>query len=98
MGNRDKASTLIIFLVLALATAAITASASTTVKTVTIRVDGMTCEMCAASLEPELKATKGVLDARVSFKKKNAWIKYDDKKVTVAQLRKVINDSGFKAR
>jgi hypothetical protein len=33
----------------------------------------------------------------VSFEKGEAWIKYDDKKVTVARLREVINGTGFKA-
>lgn len=100
MRNKNKPLALIIILVLAVVTTAIytsvEASESTSVKTVTIGVDGMTCEMCAASLEPELKATKGVIDARVSFKKKNAWIKYNERQVTVSQLRQVIKDAGFK--
>ena len=50
MGNRNKAAALIIILFLAFAIADINASASTTVKTVTIRVGGMTCKMCAALL------------------------------------------------
>ena len=66
------------------------------VRTVTLRVRGMTCEGCAASLQPELKATNGVLDAKVYFKRGTAWIKYDDAKITIAGLRKVIKDTGFK--
>lgn len=88
-----KISVLVIVFVL-LATAS---SALAKVRTVTLRVQGMTCEMCAASLQPELKSTNGVLDARVSFKRGTAWIKYDDKKITIAGLRKVIKDMGFKA-
>jgi copper chaperone CopZ len=34
---------------------------------------------------------------RVSFDKKEAWIKFDDQKITVAKLREVINSTGFKA-
>jgi thiol-disulfide isomerase/thioredoxin len=37
------------------------------------------------------------MDAKVSYPKAEAWIKYDDKKVTVAKLREVINGTGFKA-
>jgi copper chaperone CopZ len=33
----------------------------------------------------------------VSFQKAEAWIKYDDKKITVAKLREVINKTGYKA-
>ena len=36
-------------------------------------------------------------EARVSFEGGEAWVKYDDRKVTVARLREVINDTGFKA-
>lgn len=46
---------------------------------------------CASSVKKKLKATEGVEEARVSFEKKEAWIKYDDRKVTVARLREVIN-------
>lgn len=65
--------------------------------TVTIRVEGMHCGGCASSLEKKLKATEGVEDVRVSFEKKEAWIKFDDQKTTVAKLREVINSTGFKA-
>ncbi len=87
-----KISVLVIAFVL-LATAS---NALAKVRTVTIRVQGLTCEMCAASLQPELKSTNGVLDARVYFKKGTAWVKYDDAKITVTRLRKVIKDAGFK--
>jgi copper chaperone CopZ len=33
----------------------------------------------------------------VSYPNAEAWIKYDDKKVTVAKLREVINKTGYKA-
>ena len=65
--------------------------------TVTIRIEGMHCGNCAASVKKKLKATKGVLDVQVSFDKKEALIKYDDEKVTVAELRAAINSTGFKA-
>ena len=64
--------------------------------TVTIRVEGMHCGGCASSVEKKLKATKGVQEVIVSFEKKEAWVKYDDQKVTVAELREVINSTGFK--
>ncbi len=66
MKNNYKISILIAVLILM-------ASVSNTfakVRTVTLRVQGLTCEMCAASLQPELKSTNGVLDARV-YKKRH---------------------------
>jgi len=65
--------------------------------TATIRVEGMHCGGCASSVEKKLKATKGVQEVSVSFEKKEAWVKYDDQKVTLVQLREVINSTGFKA-
>ena len=44
-----------------------------------------------------MKQTDGVIDAKLSYPKAEAWIKYDDKKVTVVKLREVINQTGFKA-
>ena len=71
--------------------------ASASSATVTFRVGGMHCGGCASSIEKKLKATKGVQQVRVSFEKKEAWVKYDDQQITLAQLREVINSTGFKA-
>jgi copper chaperone CopZ len=43
------------------------------------------------------KQSEGVQDVRVSFEKKEAWVKFDDKKISVAKLREVINSTSFKA-
>jgi copper chaperone CopZ len=64
-------------------------------RTVTLRVRGMTCGGCATSVEKALKATEGVMDARVSFERGKAVIKYDAQKVTVDKLRMVIQSTGF---
>lgn len=68
---------------------------SAALRTVTIRVKGMTCGGCATTVEKALKSTEGVEDARVSFEQAKAIVKYDDQKVTVARLREVINSTGF---
>lgn len=78
---------------LALTLSASMVSAAT--RTVTIRVKGMTCGGCATNVEKALKSTEGVREARVSFERGKAMIKYDDRKVTVAKLREVINNTGF---
>jgi len=64
-------------------------------RTVTIRVQGMTCGGCAMTVENALKSTDGVEEARVNFKSGRAVIKYDDRKVTLTRLREVINNTGF---
>lgn len=93
MKKRQTASVLIIAVILTVGMA--TVSAAT--RTVTIRIEGMHCQNCAASVEKKLKATAGVQAARVSFEKKEAWVKFDDRTISVAQIREVINSTGYKA-
>lgn len=81
--------------VLVLTVGVITAAAFT--KTVTIKVEGMKCSKCSASVTKALKATEGVQDAQVSSDKGEAVIKYDDQKLSETKLREVINSTGFKA-
>ena len=87
----------IVGLLLVLALGSVLAGAETKSAIVTIKVEGMDCDGCASSLEKKLKATDGVEEVRVSFPKKEAWIKYDDQKLTVAKLREVINSTGYQA-
>jgi len=92
---RNRITNLIVSIVLVLTVGVITAVAFT--KTVTIKVDGMKCEKCSASVTKALKATDGVQDAQVSSDKGEAVIKYDDQKLNETKLREVINSTGFKA-
>ncbi|MEN3326647.1 MAG: Heavy-metal-associated domain [Acidobacteriota bacterium] len=91
----SRITSLVVGLVMVLALGVMTAAAFT--KTVTIKVDGMKCAKCSASVSKALKATEGVEDAQVSSEKGEAVIKYDDQKLTEAKLREVINSTGFKA-
>ena len=91
----SRITKLVLGAVLVLSVGVITASAFT--KTVTIKVDGMKCAKCSASVSKALKATEGVEEAQVSSEKGEAVIKYDDQKLTEAKLREVINSTGFKA-
>src|SRR3954465_2118391 len=90
-----RITNLVISGVLVVTLGVITAAAFT--KTVTIRVEGMKCGKCSASVTKALKATEGVQDAQVSSDKGEAVIKYDDQKLTETKLREVINSTGFKA-
>ncbi|MEW6211091.1 MAG: cation transporter [Acidobacteriota bacterium] len=87
----------VIAMILALAISFSAAPVFAASRTVAIEVEGMTCGGCAYSIEKALKGTQGVEDAKVNYEKGEAWIKYDDEKVTLAKLREVINSTGFKA-
>ena len=90
-----RITSLVVSVVLVLTLGVITAAAAP--KTVTIKVKGMKCAKCSASVTKALKATDGVEDAEVSSEKGEAVIKYDDQKLTETKLREVINSTGFKA-
>jgi mercuric transport protein len=64
-------------------------------KTVTLRVEGMTYGGCATGIEKALGATDGVLEARVSFEKGEAWVSYDDRKTTLEKIRSAIVEAGY---
>jgi copper chaperone len=91
---RSRITNLVVSSVLVMTLGVITAAAFT--KTVTIKIEGMMCSKCSASVTKALKATEGVEDAQVSSEKGEAVIKYDDQKLTEAKLREVISKTGFK--
>jgi copper chaperone CopZ len=64
-------------------------------KTETLKVTGWHCGGCANKTEAFLKKLDGVKTASASVDKKEVTVKYDDKKVTHAQLEKAVADAGF---
>ena len=76
---------------------ALCGAATAATRTVVIKVKGMTCGSCAIAIEQTLKATEGVEGAEVSYESGEARVKYDDRKVSIAKLREIINDMGYEA-
>jgi mercuric ion binding protein len=91
----SRITNLVLSGVLVITVGVITAAAFT--KTVTIKVEGMKCAKCSASVTKALKATDGVEEAQVSSDKGEAVVTYDDQKLSETKLREVINKTGFKA-
>ncbi len=69
----------------------------TDTRTVTVRVDGMICMVCAGSVKNALKAVHGVQNAEVNLEKHSATVEYENGKVSVDELTRVINQLGYKA-
>lgn len=61
-------------------------------------ITGMHCDGCAGGLTAELKQTRGVISAQVTFSNKLAVVAIDTNKVSTAQLTKVIKEAGFEAK
>lgn len=66
-------------------------------RTTTVRVDGMSCQVCAGSVKNALKKVDGVDSAEISLEKHTAVIHYDAYRVHLDHLTRAIKDAGFKA-
>lgn len=55
----------------------------------------MTCAACAASVESMLKATPGVRDAGVNFASQTAWVEFDQRQTSPADLQKSVQSIGY---
>jgi len=64
-------------------------------ETVTIKVQGMTCGGCVASVTRVLKAVPGVDQVDVKLVPGQATVRYDAAKVTVPALKSAIVDAGY---
>lgn len=64
----------------------------------TIKVYGMSCQMCANGVAASVKNLKGVKSAEVSAKEGEAVVVYDDAQVTVEQIKQQIDKSGFSTK
>jgi mercuric ion binding protein len=84
-----RSSLLIAFL--ALASSATLAE----VKTVTLSVPGMYCEMCPATVKKAISRVHGVSKVEASFKTKEAVVTYDDAQTNVDALTKATANAGY---
>ena len=60
-----------------------------------IRITGMTCTTCAATIEKGLAETLGVEGANVNFASEEASVEYDPTKVDLAKIRDTISELGY---
>ena len=64
-------------------------------KTVTISVEGMSCEHCVRAVKGALEAQKGVKEAEVSLEGKSARVVYEDGLVGPEDLKAAILEEGY---
>lgn len=72
-------------------------SGATAPRTVTLKVDGMTCGGCVIGTRTVLTRLAGVTKADVSYDKGTAIVTYDPAKVTVEQMIAAIRTLGYVA-
>jgi len=67
------------------------------VETVTLRVDGMTCQGCVLSVTRVLLGVPGVRHAEVSLERAQATVEFDPGQVSTAALKQAIAAAGYEA-
>lgn len=60
----------------------------------TFTVNGMKCPHCKANVENALKGLAGVNDAVVSLAGHSVDVDYDEKRVTVGQMKEAVDNAG----
>jgi copper chaperone CopZ len=65
-------------------------------KTVTISIEGMSCEHCVRAVKGALEAQKGVKEAEVSLEGKSARVVYEEGLIGLEDLKAAILEEGYK--
>lgn len=83
-----------LFALLALSIA-LSAPAGAATRTVTLSVPSMTCATCPITVKVALSKVDGVIDAKVTWKPREAVVTYDDTKTTPATLTRATENAGY---
>lgn len=67
-------------------------------RSVTLKVDGLTCPTCPYIVKQTLARVPGVSDVTVSFRKKTAVVTFDDGKTNASELTAATANLGFPSR
>jgi copper chaperone len=65
--------------------------------TTELKIKGMTCGGCVASVKRVLEGLPGVKSADVSLADARATVRYDANTANAAQFKQAIEDAGFEA-
>ena len=66
-------------------------------KQITLKITGMYCAGCSASVKNALKKVSGVTEASVSFEASTASVEYDSDKTAITDLLNSVKSAGFRA-
>ncbi|OEH86093.1 hypothetical protein BHU72_14295 [Desulfuribacillus stibiiarsenatis] len=66
-------------------------------KTILIKVEGMSCGHCKMSIENTLNAVEGITKAEVNLADKTATVTYTEEIIIPEDIKNLIDDLGFDA-
>jgi len=64
-------------------------------KKVELKISGMSCAMCVKTIEKSLLSLNGVISAQVNLGNETAFVRYNSKKLRIADLEKAVKDVGY---
>ena len=73
-------------------------TADSDIEEVRFTVLGMTCEACAGGVKWLIDETDGVIESEVSYQTGEAIVRYDKNHASFDDIKKSINESGFKVK
>jgi copper chaperone CopZ len=72
---------------------------NTTMKTVKIKVDGMSCQqMCANGIDKKLKSTEGVKESKTTLESGMSVVTFDASKISPKEIVSLIEQRKYKAK
>jgi len=67
-------------------------------KTITIAVEGMTCEGCESTVKESVEKLPGIASAKASYTEKTTIVTFDSTLTKVADISKAITDVGYEVK
>lgn len=64
-------------------------------ESVTLNVQGMSCEHCVKAVEGNVGALKGVTSVKVNLKANTVDIEFNNKEVSLDKIKETIDDQGY---
>lgn len=64
-------------------------------QTITIKIAGMSCGHCEKAVKHAISELDGVLETKVNLSAANADVTFDDTKVSEAQIKLAVNETGI---
>ncbi|MFH1065472.1 MAG: heavy-metal-associated domain-containing protein [Nanoarchaeota archaeon] len=66
-------------------------------KNIKLKVNGMHCQSCGILIKDVLEETEGIFTASADLKKKKVSVLFNDEKISTEQIRKKIEELGYKS-
>ncbi|MGL5231831.1 MAG: heavy metal translocating P-type ATPase [Fusobacteriaceae bacterium] len=61
------------------------------------KIEGMTCSSCSGHVEKATRKLEGVIESNVNLASEKLFIKFDEKKISIQDISKAVENAGYKA-